>query len=100
MLSRINCNTNELSNVGTERSRNMSMNTDFCRAYLKNMMEEVRKHISSKDIKAAWVWKDSNGRCWEFHGPDGFYWYGSASNAYEARANGWSAYLRKLGIEE
>ena len=37
---------------------------------------------------------------WEFHGPDKFYWYGRAHNAYEARYKGWSAWLDKEYPEE
>lgn len=36
-----------------------------------------------------------HGDHWEFNGPTGFYWHGSASDAYEARYKGWMAYLRQ-----
>ena len=50
-------------------------------------------HLEINLRAAAWV------RCagrdhWEFRGPDNFYWYGSASNAYDARAKGWQRWLR------
>jgi hypothetical protein len=30
----------------------------------------------------------------------GFYWYGKADNAYEARSAGWKAWLKKEGCPE
>lgn len=71
-------------------------NTVFCRLYLKIVMEDVRKHVPKEDIKKSWGWSDRCGG-FEFHGPDGFYWYGSASNMNEAKASGWMAYLTKIG---
>lgn len=59
------------------------------------MLTEVKKHATAEQIKAAWVYhfdRDS----WEFHGPDKFYWHGSADNAFDARANGWQAWLDKF----
>jgi hypothetical protein len=63
----------------------------FCRRLLAQIIPDVK--MAGKLVnKDAWVW--NNGRdCWEFHGPDDFYWYGTACNAYEARYKGWSAWL-------
>lgn len=71
----------------------------FCRLSLKIFMEEVRKHTTAQERKAAWVWRDGF-RCAEFHGPDRFYWYGSVHCVYDARIKGWEAYLRSKGIED
>jgi hypothetical protein len=90
---------------------NKDINLAFCRALLKQVMAEVRKHATGEEIKNAWVYGYKNGRdhadSWEFHGPGrgpivgstdpvkppNFYWYGSADNAYDARAQGWQAWL-------
>jgi hypothetical protein len=49
--------------------------------------------------KDAWVWCAGRGR-WEFHGPDQYYWNCRASNAYDARAKGWDAWLRSQGHDD
>ena len=91
------------------------INIVFSRELLKRISADVRKHMVRKAIrrdcnnpraaraymtpmKDAWVWHFHRDH-WEFHGPDGFYWHGSADNAYDARAHGWSAWLRKEGAE-
>lgn len=50
-------------------------------------------------VKDAWVWCAGRDH-WEFHGPGGYYWHGSATNAFEARYKGWMAWLRFKGIGE
>lgn len=70
----------------------------FCRTLLKMVTKEVKKAFPNLNLyKDAWVYhfhRDS----WEFHGPDGFYWHGSAANAYDTRAKGWAAYLKHKGV--
>jgi len=72
----------------------------FCRILLKDVMVEVCKHVSKKDIKASWTWRSSSLRnTTEFHGPDNFCWHGQACCLWHAKVQGWEAYLRKIGVE-
>lgn len=74
-----------------------AIETSFTRALLKQGHAEVKKHFPELNlIKAAWVWHFSRDH-WEFHGPNDFYWHGSAGDAYDARYKGWMAYLRSKG---
>jgi hypothetical protein len=67
----------------------------FCRRLLSNMQcEPTFRRLGKKLFKDAWVWNAGRDH-WEFHGPDDFYWHGRASNAYDARYQGWSAWLDK-----
>lgn len=76
-----------------------SVDVQFCRSLLGLVMPEVRKHTTAEQRKTAWTY--SYGRDhWEFHGPDGFYWHGSAGNAYDARYHGWSTWLTKMGHDK
>lgn len=74
----------------------------FVRLMLKTAMAEVKKKFDATTRKAAWTCDMGLG-CWEFHInkcpqlPEGFYWYGSASGAYEARAVGWTRLLDWIG---
>lgn len=73
----------------------MTTDVEFCRLLLKLVLGDVRKHDSSVRPLDAWVWKFSSNH-WEFHYGE-FYWHGSASNAYEARCNGWTLWLARVG---
>ena len=88
-----------------------NINTQFCLEVLKRVHVDVRQHLwrlGEKHIrpdlmranpwKAGWVHKSGLYQ-WEFHGPDRFYWYGRAGNAYDARAQGWTAWLKAQGAE-
>lgn len=70
-------------------------NIQFCRTLLKVVMRDVAPMTTGAERKAAWVYKLGMGH-WEFHGPDNFYWHGSADNAYDARATGWQKWLAYL----
>ena len=74
---------------------NADINIVFCRTLLSLVMEDVKKVTTAADRKAAWVYRSMKDH-WEFHGPDGFYWHGSADNAYDARAKGWARYVEAL----
>lgn len=79
-----------------------NINIAFSRCLLSNVMEDIKTVTSGKERKDAWVYKLMEDH-WEFHGPEGFYWHGSADNAYDARAKGWSSWwgqLVKDGIRE
>lgn len=71
------------------------MNIAFSRELLRMVMADVRKITTVVERKSVWVYKVGQGS-WEFHGPNGFYWHGSADNAYDARAMGWSAWESKI----
>lgn len=72
----------------------------FCRILLLQAHKLVKQHFPDFDLRtAAWVYKTGR-QTWEFHGPldeeknKTYYWHGRAANAYEARYNGWMAWLR------
>lgn len=70
----------------------------FCRSLLSMAHESVKLHYPEINlVKDAWVYHFIRDH-WEFHGPDKFYWDGSASNAYEARYKGWTAWLKSKGV--
>jgi len=72
----------------------------FCRAHLRMVMAEVKKHTTAEERKAAHAWRSGGGRgsmgdnC-DFNGPGGFYWWGRKCCVWSARAHGWEAYLDK-----
>lgn len=76
------------------------MNIDilFSRQLLLQVHKDARKvYLARKGVlpnlhKVAWVYSFGRDH-WEFHGPDDFYWCGSASNAYEARSKGWLRWI-------
>jgi hypothetical protein len=72
-----------------------NINILFSRGILAMVQQDVRAYAPHVKVrKDAWVWNAGRDH-WEFHGPDGYYWHGRADNAYEARANGWRAWLIK-----
>lgn len=73
------------------------INISFSRALLAQIIPAVKAE-GYKPVKDAWVWFDGH-QGYEFHGPDKFYWYGNADNAYEARYKGWVAFLHSKGID-
>ena len=77
-----------------------ALDVAFCRSLLSAVHRDVKAARPYLNLrKDAWIWGPTFRDNYEFHGPDGFYWYGSAANAYDARAKGWSAWLRKEGID-
>lgn len=75
----------------------MDINVIFSRKLLTAVMVDIKKLTSVVERKEAWVY-DFGGDHWEFHGPDRYYWHGAADNAYDAKAKGWSAWLRDLEL--
>jgi hypothetical protein len=75
-----------------------SINVTFCRSLLGSVMADVRKHTTAEQRRVVWTYHFMRDH-WEFHGPGGFYWHGSADGGYDARAKGWAAYLRSKGVE-
>ena len=73
------------------------INISFSRALLAQIVPVVRDE-GYRPLKDAWVWCAGRDH-WEFHGPDDYYWHGSADNAYEARYKGWIAFLASKGID-
>lgn len=74
-----------------------AINNAFCRSMLREATALVRANFPNVKLREAWTYKFKVGH-WEFHGPDGFYWHGSADNAYDARYHGWTAWLRSKGV--
>ena len=68
----------------------------FQRLLYAQVVADVKAHDPSIKLRDAWVYHFSRDD-WEFHYRD-FYWHGSASGAYEARAAGWSRYLKTKGV--
>lgn len=78
----------------------MSHSTDVAvsRGMLRLLREDM-KRLKTKRPKKYWTYDDGSGR-WEFQAPDDdFYWYGSASCAFEARYKGINAWLQKFDPE-
>lgn len=73
---------------------------DFCQVLLSLTMEEVRKHTTVAERKAAWTYKfETLGASVEFHGPDSFYWHGDGCCLWSARIDGWNAWMKSKGFE-
>ena len=69
----------------------------FCRALLRSVMKDVRKHVPAAIRKEAWAWR--SGRDAEFQIPSKqFYWHGSACCLWLAKYEGWTAYLEMIGV--
>ena len=71
------------------------INIIFCRSLLAKAHALVKETHPQVKLRDAWVWHFHRDH-WEFHGPDGYFWHGSADNAYDARYKGWMAWLRKM----
>lgn len=72
-----------------------ALNVVFCRKLMQLAHRDVKAAAPHINLRtAAWVWKDGR-QCWEFHGPQNFYWHGRADNAYDARAKGWNKWLEE-----
>lgn len=71
------------------------INIRFARTLLRLALADVNPLTTVAERKAVWVY-DFGRDHWEFHGPNGYYWHGSADNAYAARAQGWSHWLEHL----
>lgn len=73
-----------------------NINVTFCRSMLALVMADVKPLTTPAERKDAWVYRCMRNH-WEFHGPDSFYWHGSADNAYDARQKGWSRWFEIVG---
>lgn len=73
---------------------------DFCRLVLAGYMKDVRRVVPAEDIKKSWGYKYDWGDNVEFHGPDDFYWHGSGCCVYQARSQGWDAFLQQFGYDD
>jgi hypothetical protein len=80
----------------------MAINLAFSRLLLKGTMEVIKPLTTVAERKAARVRRFglNHRNIWEFYGPDGFYWYGVAGNAYDARRKGWEAWREKLPSDQ
>jgi len=81
-------------NRNPDRNQAMAdINISFCRSLLTAVGKDIKAYVPGTRIyKDAWVWCAGRDH-WEFHGPENYYWHGSADNAYDARAKGWQAWL-------
>lgn len=75
----------------------MYSDIEYSRVLMKAITADVKKHDATIDLRQAWVWKAGRDH-WEFHYRK-FYWHGRASDAYEAKTNGWSAWLAAQGVQ-
>ena len=73
----------------------------FCRALLRSTIADVKLHFPGIKVSKAAVLGPSFGQyLFEYmHEGKRFAEYVSAGNAYEARCEGWNAFLRKHGVE-
>lgn len=71
-----------------------SADVQFSRGMLRLVLADVKRVTEPQQRKEAWVYMFANDH-WEFHGPGKFYWHGRASNAYDARCKGWTAWLER-----
>ena len=81
-----------------------NMDIIFSRELLKNVLKTVSKHTTVNQRKSVWTYHFGRDD-WEAQstGKDSVKpnrWYGSASNAYEARANFWMQWLDKKGVNQ
>ena len=76
------------------------MNHEFCRFELSLIMRDVRQHTTAAQRKAAWAIRVLWGDRVEFHGPDGYYWFGRRCCLWAARAEGWEAWMRSVGVQD
>ena len=69
---------------------------DFCRGLLKVVRSDLTREQKQK-LRGTWgyVFEGFNDHG-EWHGPDGFYWHGSACCVYAARAHGIQAWLESV----
>lgn len=73
----------------------MNIDVAFSRSLLSVLVQNMKAvHPDVSVMRDAWVWH-FNRNHWEFHGPNGYYWHGRASCAYEARYKGWMAWLEQ-----
>lgn len=90
----------QLSSYRQRRDRRAvaAVNNVFCRSMLRQATALVRANFPEVKLRDAWTYR-FHGDHWEFHGPDGFYWHGSADSAYDARYHGWMAWLDGKGLD-
>ena len=75
-----------------------SIDIAISREVLRLTIADVRQAHPDIKLREAWVWQAGEDH-WEFH-YDGYFWHGSADNAYDARAKGWDHWLRRDAKEE
>ena len=93
---------NNIVSLSAHRRRRASRIVDavdgaICRSLLHEATTLVRANFPDAKLREAWTYNFGGGD-WEFHVPDGFCWYGSADGAYDARYQGWMAWLESKGV--
>ena len=76
--------------------QNIKYGIDYSRALLERILQDVLRHRPTILLRMASTTK--HGRLWTFKFGK-FKWSGRCTNAYEARAKGWVAWLHKQHAE-
>ncbi len=75
-------------------------NLSDSRNILKETHALVKKYFPHINVVSdGWVHYYKPQRYWEFRGPNKFRWYGQAENGYDAKRQGWTAYLKSKGMK-
>lgn len=71
------------------------LNHHFCRTWLNEILPSIKTTLSKEEVKKAWVWSD--GRHFEFHGPNKFLHRCSSQVdcRWSAAAEGWLKWVEK-----
>jgi len=73
---------------------------DFCRTLHTLRMADVREHTTAAQRKATWAYKFTVGQgrrpTFEWNGPDGYRWEGTADCLWDAKFKGWGSWMEKV----
>jgi len=72
------------------------MTHDYCRLEYKTTMARVRPVTTTAQRKESWSHVSGTigpSLVGEFHGPEDFYWEGGADCKWDAKSQGWEAWL-------
>lgn len=67
------------------------------RLQLAVVVKQLRRSFPNIEVNKAWV-HSADGKNWDFHGVGKYFTVVQATNAYAARAKGWTAWLKMKGI--
>lgn len=74
------------------------INVTFSRMCYNGIVTDLRKAIPGFKSRKYWGYH-YYGQSYEVQGPDGFYWYGKASNMWDAKFQAFCQLCDKLGID-
>ena len=73
---------------------------DFCRTLHTLRMADVREHTTAAQRKVTWAYKFTVGQgrrpTFEWNGPDGYRWEGTADCLWDAKFKGWGSWMEKV----